>query len=142
MGEQKLYRFRLSDLIALDDVQKMANAHYKAAGMPIGIIDAFDGAILVGVGWQDICTKFHRVHAESRKRCQASDNYIKDHLAEGKPCFYKCQNGLWDIGIPIVADGRHLATLFLGQFFYENETRRENFLYGKRICSVSTRMNT
>ena len=119
--------FRLSDLVDLTAVQKMAEANYQVAGMPIGIIDAFDGSILVGVGWQDICVKFHRANKETLKRCQISDSYIKDHLAEGRPCHYKCLNGLWDIGIPIVVAGRHLATLFLGQFFYEDEKPDREF---------------
>ncbi|MFZ3047036.1 MAG: PAS domain S-box protein, partial [Desulfatirhabdiaceae bacterium] len=119
--------FHLSELIDLPAVQKMANANYKASGMPIGIIDAFDGSILVGIGWQEICVKFHRTNQESLKRCQASDNHIKDHLVKGEACHYKCENGLWDIGIPIVVAERHLATLFLGQFFYEGETPDRDF---------------
>ena len=105
----------------------MAEAHYRAAGMPIGIIDAVDDTILVGVGWQDICVRFHRANPESLKRCRASDNYIVDHLVDGRACRYKCRNGLWDIGVPILAAGRHLATMFLGQFFYEGEVPERKF---------------
>jgi PAS domain S-box-containing protein len=128
--------YRLSDLLDLSSIQKMADAHYRAAGMPIGIIDATDGAILVGAGWQDICVKFHRANPLSLQRCRESDNYIKDHLAQGEACSYKCKNGLWDIGMPIVVAGRHLATMFLGQFFYEEEVpdreffTRQAFRYG------------
>lgn len=113
---------RLSDLLDLTILQKMADAHYRAAGMPIGIIDAMDGSVLVGSGWQDICVKFHRADPVTLQRCRESDDYIKDHLVQGKSCAYKCKNGLWDIGLPILVAGRHLATLFLGQFFYEGET--------------------
>jgi PAS domain S-box-containing protein len=28
---------------------------------------------------------------------------------------------MWDIGVPIIIAGKHLATFFLGQFFYEDE---------------------
>jgi two-component system cell cycle sensor histidine kinase/response regulator CckA len=119
--------YRLSDLLDLTSIQKMAEAHYRAAGMPIGIIDALDGAILVGSGWQDICVKFHRSNPLSLLRCRESDDYIKDHLVQGEACSYKCKNGLWDIGMPIVVAGRHLATMFLGQFFYEDETPDRNY---------------
>jgi PAS domain S-box-containing protein len=112
----------LSDLLDLTILQKMADAHYRAAGMPIGIIDAMDGSVLVGSGWQDICVKFHRADPVTLQRCRESDDYIKDRLVQGKSCAYKCKNGLWDIGLPILVAGRHLATLFLGQFFYEGET--------------------
>ena len=121
--------YRLSDLLDLTIIQKMADAHYLAAGMPIGIIDAIDGSILVGSGWQDICVKFHRANPVSLQRCRESDNYIKGRLVEGEACHYKCKNGLWDIGMPIVVAGRHLATMFLGQFFYKGEAPdREYFI--------------
>ena len=119
--------YRLGELIDLAAVQQMADAHYQAAGMPIGIIDALDDSILVGVGWQDICVKFHRANPRSLKRCQASDNYIKGHLAGGQACHYKCKNGLWDIGVPIFVSECHLATMFLGQFFYAGEVPDRKF---------------
>ncbi|MFH0997347.1 MAG: PocR ligand-binding domain-containing protein [Pseudomonadota bacterium] len=119
--------YGLSDLLDLTILQKMADSHYRAAGLPIGIIDAIDGSILVGSGWQDICVKFHRADPVSLQRCRESDNYIKDRLVQDEACHYKCKNGLWDIGVPIVVDGRHLATMFLGQFFYEGETPDREF---------------
>lgn len=129
--------YRLSDLLDLTIIQKMADAHYRAAGMPIGIIDAIDGSILVGAGWQEICVKFHRANPVSLQRCRESDSYIKEHLVEGEACHYKCKNGLWDIGIPIVVAGRHLATLFLGQFFYTGEVPdREFFIQQARAFGL------
>jgi PAS domain S-box-containing protein len=117
----------LSDLIEIEALQNMADSLYQSTGMPLGIIDAVDNSILVGAGWQDICTKFHRVHPGAMLRCQESDNYIKDHLKKGEACKYKCKNGLWDIGIPIIVSGKHLATMFLGQFFYEDEIPERNY---------------
>jgi PAS domain S-box-containing protein len=119
--------FRLSDLVDIAQIQNLAEVNYKAAGIPTGIIDAESGEILVEVGWQDICVQFHRAHPASAKRCMESDHYIKNRILDGSPYAYKCQNGLWDIGIPILVDGFHLATLFLGQFFYEDESFDRNF---------------
>ena len=118
---------RLGDLIDLKAVQNMADSHFKATGIPIGVIDAFDNSVLVGAGWQDICVNFHRANPETLKRCEESDNFIKSNLTEDSPCHYKCLNGLWDIGMPIIVKGQHLATLFLGQFFYEGEIPDRRF---------------
>ena len=41
---------------------------------------------------------------------------------EGEYVAYKCRNNLWDIALPLRIEGRHLATIFVGQFFYEGET--------------------
>ncbi len=123
----KMDNFQLNSLIDLSAVRKMTEANYKASGMPIGIIDAIDGTILVATGWQDICVRFHRACEKSLAACLESDNYIKQHIEKGKACQYKCQNGLWDIGIPIIVSDRHLATLFLGQFFFKGEIPERNF---------------
>ncbi len=119
--------YSLADLIDLNAVQRMADSLYKATGLPIGLIDAFDGSVLVGAGWQDICVLFHRVNPETHKRCKESDNFIKANLNENSSIHYKCLNGLWDIGVPIILSNQHLATLFLGQFFYEGEIPDHQF---------------
>ncbi|MBF0426296.1 MAG: PAS domain-containing protein [Magnetococcales bacterium] len=121
----------LTDLIDISKVQSLAEAIHRASGIPIGIID-LDNNILVGAGWQEICTQFHRVHPETCRRCHESDAYVTHHLRDMPPAGfveYECANGLWDIGIPVVVDGQHLATCFLGQFLYEGEEPdREFFL--------------
>ena len=108
-------------------LERLAEANHKATGMPVGIIDAVDGSVLVGFGWQDICVMYHRAHAISAERCRESDEYIKAHLSETTPCEYRCKNGLRDIGVPIRVAGVHLATLFLGQFFYDGESPDREF---------------
>jgi PAS domain S-box-containing protein len=113
---------QLSQLLDMSLVQRLAEANYNANRMPMGIVDALDGSILVRCGWQDICTRFHRVHPESLARCQESDRTIEARLFQTARCEYQCRNGLRDIGIPIVVGSEHLATMFLGQFFYEGET--------------------
>ncbi len=114
----------LADLVDLGRVQSMAEALYKASGIPIGIIGV-DGAILAATGWQDICVHFHRANPESCQHCHDSDRYIAAHIADLTPgayVEYKCLNGLWDIAVPILVDDVHVATCFLGQFFYEGES--------------------
>lgn len=109
-----------SELINISSLKKMAENIYAAAGIPIGIVDV-DGKINIAIGWQDICAKFHRIHPATCKRCCISDEYIKEHLKDGGYISYKCLNNMWDIAVPIIIAGEHLATIFLGQFFYEDE---------------------
>jgi len=114
----KDYSFR--QLVNTEELQNMMDILYGLTGCPIGIID-IDNTVLVATGWQDICTKFHRCHPETLKRCIESDRYIEQNLKEGISVEYKCKNGLWDIAQPIIIEGRHVATIFLGQFIYEDE---------------------
>lgn len=112
--------YEFSDLVNVPLLQDMAEKLYIAAGIPIGIID-LDGNIKVQAGWQKICTKFHRVHPESCKNCNTSDKFIFEHLYENRFVEYKCMNKMWDIAMPIIIESKHMATLFVGQFFYSGE---------------------
>lgn len=112
--------FTFADLVNIDDLQKMMDLLFELTGFPIGIID-IQNNILVATGWQDICTKFHRKHQETNQKSIESDAYIARHLKKGTYVEYKCKNGLWDLAQPILIEGRHVATVFLGQFLYDDE---------------------
>jgi PAS domain S-box-containing protein len=114
----RLLKFK--ELINIDILCDMAENLYAASGIPIGIIDV-DGTIHVKTGWQDICTKYHRIHPSTCSRCITSDNYINEHLKDGGYIAYRCLNHMWDIAMPIIVAGEHMATIFLGQFFYDDE---------------------
>jgi len=89
-------------------------------GIGIGVVDQ-SGKVLVAVGWQDICSKFHRVHPEASSYCEESDTQLSRGLEPGAFKSYKCKNNMWDIATPIMIGSRHAGNVFLGQFFYEDE---------------------
>src|SRR5512147_1590939 len=72
---------RLSDLLDMSSMQKLADANYEIAGFPISILDAFDGTVLVASGWQDICTKFHRLNPLSNAQCISGNIEIRKQFA-------------------------------------------------------------
>ncbi len=49
----------LADIIDAPAIQSLMDDFYQLAHIPMAIID-LKGKVLVGAGWQDICTKFHR----------------------------------------------------------------------------------
>ena len=56
---------------------------------------------------------------------------------------YKCANGLWDVAFPLLVDGRHVATVFTGQFFYDDdEIDVEVFRARAREAGASTKGST
>lgn len=113
-------KVKFSEIVNIEKLNKITDNIYTVTGMPIGVIET-DGTIAIASGWQEICTKFHRRHPLACKRCTESDRYIKDHLGDRKWIYYKCKNNMWDIAMPIVVSGEHIATIFLGQFFYDDE---------------------
>ena len=72
--------------------------------MPIGLND-LKGNVLVSVGWQDICTKFHRIHPEASKYCIESDTKLALAATPKELKMYKCKNNMWDIVTPLMLDG-------------------------------------
>ncbi len=111
-----------SRLVNIEQIKQLLEAHYRITGIVSAILDNEEN-ILVAVGWEDICTRFHRVHPVTSVRCRESDGFYKAHLAESREGYinYKCRNGLWDVAMPIFIGGEHLATIFTGQFFYEDD---------------------
>jgi PAS domain S-box-containing protein len=113
-------KWTLGELINLSVLQTMADNLYAVTGIPVGILDT-EANILIATGWEDICTKFHRMNPLSLKRCKLSDHYVEQHLNNSDFVAYKCMNNLWEVSVPIIVEGEHIASIMLGQFFYEDE---------------------
>lgn len=110
----------LSDLIDIPAVQELVNCHYALTGIAVGILD-LKGNILVGKGWQDVCTKFHRVNSESCNFCHESDIFLSSGVIPGSFKAYRCKNNMWDVATPIMIGEKHIGNIFTGQFIYDDE---------------------
>ena len=110
----------LGDIIDVRAVQPLMDNFYKIARLPMAILD-LKGKVLVSVGWQDICSRFHRVHPETARHCLESDTQLTREIPAGEFKLYKCRNKMWDIATPIMVGGQHVGNLFAGQFFFDDE---------------------
>ncbi len=121
--------YSFDQLIDIAQIQRLLSLFYKATGIPAGIISQ-DGRVLIVVGGQDICTKFHRVHPVSLQRCILNNGYVKEHSDIFRKNFdFKCSNGLYHIGVPISLENNQVGVLWLGPFFYEDTfINRDYFL--------------
>jgi len=112
--------FSFSDLVDISDLQQLMNHLSELAGCGIAILDV-DNTFLASAGLQKICTCFHRIHPETKNNCTESDCYIRENLKTENPVAYKCKNGLWDVAYPIFIERKHVANIFFGQFFFDDE---------------------
>ncbi|MDD2235814.1 MAG: PocR ligand-binding domain-containing protein [Kiritimatiellae bacterium] len=110
----------LGDIIDQDSLQSMMEDFYKLTNIGIAVLD-ISGNVLVAVGWQDICTKFHRCHPDTLKNCIESDTFLSSGLVAGEFKAYRCKNNMWDMVTPIEVGGRHMGNIFMGQFLYDDE---------------------
>ncbi len=117
----------LGDLVDTGALQRLMDDFYPLTRTPMAILD-IKGRVLVGAGWQDICTRFHRVNPDTCRHCLESDLELSSGLAKGEHRLYKCKNNLWDMATPIFVAGQHVGNLYTGQFFFDDETvDREQF---------------
>jgi PAS domain S-box-containing protein len=126
--------YRLEDLIDITLLQNLQDKLNLVYSFPSAIIDN-EGKVLTAVAWQELCTKFHRIHPASEQACIKSDQYILAHLHEANPAVsYQCPHGLTDNATPIIIDGKHLGNFFTGQFFLEKPDlvffKKQANLYG------------
>jgi signal transduction histidine kinase/PAS domain-containing protein len=118
----------LSNIIDVSALQSMMDDLYAVTKIGFSVID-LKGNVLVGTGWQDICSKFHRVNTQSLKNCLESDLTLTQSVKQGEFHAFKCKNNMWDIVTPIIIGGKHMANIHSGQFFFENEkVNREVFV--------------
>lgn len=121
LPEADMGRLELANLINADAFQNLMDDFYAIAHIPMSILD-IQGRILAGVGWQEICTRFHRVHPVTSRHCFESDTCLSAGLAQGESRLYKCKNMMWDMATPVFVAGQHVGNVFTGQFFFDTET--------------------
>src|ERR1035438_5082130 len=71
-ADAEIAGLELADIIDAPAIQSLMDDFYKLARIPMSIVD-LKGKLLVGVGWQEICTDFHRQHPDSLQNCIESD---------------------------------------------------------------------
>ncbi len=108
--------YPFAELVNIEELQFLCEQFTRLTGFVTAILD-MEGNVLIATGWQEICTRFHRSTPESACRCLASDTLLASRLQEGEEfCLYRCGNGLIDVAVPIVIDGRQVGRLYSGQF--------------------------
>lgn len=110
-------KYCFSELVDIGIIEPLLDSFHEMTGIQYSILD-IDNNIIIKKGWQDICTQFHRTCSHTKSRCLESDSYIFNHLKDGPYIGYKCLNGLMDYASPIIVEGEHLATIFMGQLFH------------------------
>ena len=118
--------YSFEELVDIQQLNELMEQLHGMTRIPSAIFDD-EGNILIATGWQELCTRFHRQHPVTAARCQESNHYIQEHLHKEKYVIYKCRNGLCDVAVPIMLEEKHVGTLFLGQFFFEDEAPDVDF---------------
>ncbi|MGB9927000.1 MAG: PAS domain S-box protein [Methanosarcina sp.] len=119
--EREMIDLDLAEIVDTQVIQPLMDSFFKLTHIPVGLND-LKGNVLAGAGWQDICTKFHRLNPESCKNCIENDIKLSESLLPGEFRLCKCKNNMWDIGTPVIIEGQKVGSFFAGQFYFEDET--------------------
>ena len=120
----------LASVIDTAEIQAILDEFFYLTDRATAILD-LDGGVIQASGWQDICTRFHRVNPDTACNCRESDLHLSENLEPGHYAAYKCRNGLWDVVTPLYIGEKHYGNLYTGQFFYDDESINEE-LFIKR----------
>lgn len=135
LPEGNLEVLSLEEVLDIQAISKIMENIFKLTGVSVALGD-LEGKALAAFGWQDICTQYHRANSESCKNCTESDTILASKVEPGKYQLYKCKNNLWDLSTPIHVGNRHVGNIFIGQFFFKDETpeltlfKKQAELYG------------
>ena len=115
-----------------EHVRSLLSSIQQATGIPVSLLGD-DGELLASAGWNDLCRLFHSQSTLGQERCHTTRNYFTKEFSAtsgqvemSTPLEKRCQNGLVEIGLPIIVEGLHCATLVFGQFM-PADFERENF---------------
>ncbi len=112
-------KYKFNEIFDIPALTRFCESFTRINGTVTALLD-LEGNVHISTGWQDICTKFHRVCAGTAQRCTESDTVLAGQLESGKSYnVYKCKNGLVDVAVPVIVDGDHVGNFFTGQFLFE-----------------------
>lgn len=103
--------YRFSDLADIPKLQELMGSLYWLTDVAIGIIEA-DGTYLFCAGWRGACA------SQGTGACDCQ-KYIASHLDPVSYTCRQCPTGMLHYACPVVVEGKHLASVYIGQFFTE-----------------------
>lgn len=107
-------KYSIKDLIDIQHFRGVLEKFSNATGFTTGLVSYPEQETLIGTGWRDICTKYHRVFPESEKHCKKSNRSLTSQLRELKELnISHCKNGLVDGATPIIIKGKQASLRLL-----------------------------
>ncbi|MEI6100220.1 MAG: HD domain-containing phosphohydrolase [Eubacteriales bacterium] len=109
-----------SEILDIQEIGPLMDDFYTITQVPAAITDN-NGKILLSNGMQDICINFHWNNDESKCNCPLSAGQRIVASNSERYELRRCQNGLWNLSVPIVVDERQPGFLIICQFIMEEE---------------------
>ena len=110
----------LTDLIAVETLQKLQDAFSSMTGMASLTTDKYGVAVTRGSNFSSFCMDHTRQSALGRQRCEQCDKSGAEQACRnGHVCVYECHAGLMDYAAPIMVNGEMIGCFIGGQILAE-----------------------
>lgn len=122
----------LAKYINTQQTKKLLESFYDVFNIPVAIID-INNTVIASYGSQELCTLYHKQNEITFNQCLQNSKVLKTISVNSKPIERKCNNGLNEILFPIFMNETHIATCYLGQFFYNDDELNTDFFNNQVI---------
>lgn len=113
-------KYTIEDLIDLAQLGGIFDKFSQATDFTIRLIDLPGMNILFGTEGQEICTRFHPDCSTTNASCLQNNQLLPAQIdASGEMIVASCEYGLVNCTLPIVIEGKYIASLITGQIFLE-----------------------
>ncbi|NTU50159.1 MAG: PAS domain S-box protein [Desulfobulbaceae bacterium] len=113
-------QLELKTFLDIPALRQLMNDFSKLTGISLAICD-LKGELLIAVGWQEICIKFHQAEPKSAELCRESVACFDQHVFPGSYREYRCKNNLRMLATPIMLGGKQVGNFVLTQLLYAHE---------------------
>lgn len=118
--ETDIDTLELEHILDIPALQSLLDRFVELTGTSIGLI-GLNGQVLIPAGWQEVCINYHCLMEQTGEFCIENDTRLTCGLKQGEYVSTKCGNGMWHVFTPLYIGERHVANVFVGQFFYDDE---------------------
>ena len=117
---------QLEQLLPLEKLQQALQRFCTSTDMGCIIVDS-KGEVMFEEHWQCFCKRNSSRFSTPRVQCCIeTERFFAGKLHnDEKSIIFTCNNGFSSIGAPIIIDGLHIASVFIGQFFLSPPNREE-----------------
>ncbi len=70
-------KYSIKDLVDIERLRSIFEEFSQATGVTTGFVSYSEQEVLFGIGWRDICTKFHRTCPDSARYCRKSNVWLR-----------------------------------------------------------------
>ncbi|MBO8128371.1 MAG: PAS domain S-box protein [Peptococcaceae bacterium] len=114
----KDFHYRFENLVDLRELHQLQDDFWRATGYTCAIVNT-EGKILAKSGGAAICN-LHQQHEVAASVCQENYLFLHRRATQSKEyVVHRCPFGLVNAASSISIEGHHLATLLVGQVFFE-----------------------